>query len=254
MKIKINEDISYDIQLAEVIESSEQLEDLIEKLMNVRKFVLLMKKKSEPSELIPVLRGDNDDSNSSKDLTEVEMNEEEKRGYTSFKDTDSEEYKKGREQMVRILRTHYHGSKIEKNALAKELGKDWTEVVKRIYIHRTRYNIQPSEVELSRFPSKDDYRWWMNPEINLTIQSNPKNLPSQQLEEQELIEPSLKTYSFSELYAFGWGHLEQLCNQFNVDKELFNHCKITNSKEVLLTELRKLMRIYENNLNLKTTK
>ena len=213
MKIKIDNAISFNAELPEVIDSPEQLDLLINKLTNIRRFVGF-KKKTE--KVLSVLSDDEEEN--------IKRRVYIKRG--------SEEWKQKRADVIRLVKTYYLGSEDEKLALAQEMNKDWVEIAKRVSGMRKQYEIDPTEVGLIRFPeafksiTEEDKLINQSPEIS--------------------IKPEYDTYSMSQLNSFGWDKLEYLSERFNLEKEFFLQCKITNSKDILITELSRLMRISKN--------
>lgn len=225
----------YDAKLPEVIETQEQLDEVIDKLVNIRKFVV-MENKNQGGKVISAL---NDD--------------EPKRHYKPREPRGTDKWETDKESALLIIRTHYHGTKPEKLALAKELDKNWDKIVKTIISLRRKYDIKPNDVSLSRWPTRMDFEWKQNPEINLALNGGKPINIEKTTEKEKVIENTKeqrKTYTFSLLNDMGWDHLNQLCKQWSIDEELYLQCKITNSKEALITELRKVMRIYENNQRL----
>jgi hypothetical protein len=60
-----------------------------------------------------------------------------------------------REDAIKVMKTHYFGTKQEKESLANQKGApSWNYIVKSIHNLKKRYNIRPQEIGLSEFPTR----------------------------------------------------------------------------------------------------
>jgi hypothetical protein len=61
-----------------------------------------------------------------------------------------------REGAVACLNLHYHGTKEQKETYARSIGKTWIDISKSLFIVIRKYNIKPSEVGMIRFPYRNE--------------------------------------------------------------------------------------------------
>lgn len=61
-----------------------------------------------------------------------------------------------KEKVIKLLKIHYFGSKEDKNEIAKKIGLTWTNINKSFYNIKNRFNIQPKDIGLKRFPTSKE--------------------------------------------------------------------------------------------------
>lgn len=59
-----------------------------------------------------------------------------------------------REEALKVLIIHYHGTATQKYELAKKYGRKWTAIMKRFAYTKAKWNIQPKEVGLTDFKGR----------------------------------------------------------------------------------------------------
>jgi len=138
MKIKINENESYELILPTSINIKE-LGVVINKLQKIFKIA----SKDE-------VFGFNEDG-------EINIEQTEKKHYKVRLPMNKEIFN-SREKALMILQTHYYGTKEEKGEILKALDKtNWNDLSKGFHMVKKRYNIKPQEVGLTRYPALGEF-------------------------------------------------------------------------------------------------
>jgi len=139
MKIKINKNEFYTIDFEEEV-TTQQFIELIDRLNTIRRLLI-----KDP--FIGVL---SQQSNGKRTYIRTV-----KRGIKRKFICD-------RNEAVRVLRIHYHGSYKDKKAISKEYQQDWTNIAKSLPNVRKKWNIKPDEVGLIAFPRYGQGRYSLN--------------------------------------------------------------------------------------------
>jgi len=130
MKIKINDKETYCIDLEFDELSAQEFCELLERLNNIRRLL-------------------------GKDLF-AQMNQIQRTSRPrSYNITGtSRKFNEDRNEAIRVLRIHYHGSRQDKEKLAKEYNRLWDVIIKGLPYCKAKWKILPAEVGLKAFPTK----------------------------------------------------------------------------------------------------
>lgn len=139
MKIKINEEETYENSKEEY--TIEELSSLIDNLKEISETPVLTKKKKagrpkldEPTQGgFPVLS--------------PRVKKKRRKQMVRWDDRD---------EVLKALRIHYHGTKGEKLAYARDKGMDWNQLMKGFSGLKKRYNVTPQEIGLQTYPSRSE--------------------------------------------------------------------------------------------------
>ncbi len=122
MKINLDEHSYYEITIPQQCDG-ESLGDIIQRLSDIYKFVKL-----SPIKLTPKIEKEKFDTS----------------------------WRSDRDTVVRVIKTHYHGTPEEKEELSKEIKTDWVNAVGAVWALRKRHNVQPNEVGMLRWPKQGE--------------------------------------------------------------------------------------------------
>jgi len=144
MKIKINNQETYDIAVAEEYSVTDFIEfsERINKIANI--ISLNAVKDTELKHSI------------APKTTKLKTTKIQKTKVKKVKKVKGKRLWETREEALKVLRLHYHGTKDVKNAYANLVGKEWNSITKAFSNLIKRYNIQPSEIGLSSFSKKTE--------------------------------------------------------------------------------------------------
>jgi hypothetical protein len=137
MKININEIETYEIKTPDEINVEDFLE-LFTKLENIKKIISLNY----------VNQNSNEKTNKTPSIN-PQKNYITRKNTSPFFDT--------REKVLDIMQYGYLGTRKDKLRLAKIIGMSYNKINKRFHSLRKRYNIQPQEVGLIAFPTKENH-------------------------------------------------------------------------------------------------
>lgn len=173
MKIKINNQESYEVAVAEeytatgFVEFSERINKIAKVISETTETdTIPISKMGKPSNPLPIVgisckhcgstnlnrdgkaKGDPRQRYACKDCGRKfkEGIKPKERGKAKFKWKD-------RDEVIRVLRMHYTGTKAEKQAYANSKGAEWNIITKSFSNLRKRYNVQPAEIGLTDFPN-----------------------------------------------------------------------------------------------------
>lgn len=130
MKIIIDKGTYYEMNIPESC-NGDQLEELLQRLEDVYKFIRLNNHKQT-----------------------IENNNEPPRKRRKYK-KGANSWRNDREFVVKLLQTQYHGTKEDKKQIAKELNDgvdDWDTIAKSFWNLRKKHDIQPEEAGMKKFP------------------------------------------------------------------------------------------------------
>lgn len=162
MKIKINENESYEIITDEITLAN--LVDLVNRLHNAfpsekittysnRKTTTILprevEKKREYTHSKQFIDKQNNIKTGVKGLTRAGTPRQRK-----FTPRGILTYSTNRDEAIVLLRLHYLGTKEEKLAYAKKFNKDWNEILKSTSHIKDKFKITPQEVGIKFFPSR----------------------------------------------------------------------------------------------------
>jgi hypothetical protein len=195
MKIKINQNETYEISLPNEIEISIQEASIFAtRLLKIVKAI----GKDE------IMEG----------MTEIAQ----KRSYNLAGNSKSKIWIKDRDETIKLLKLHYHASLDEKRAYANEYNTNWETLCNKLSALKERWNIQPQEVGLERWYKRGEFQPLRTEKINSTQSINPvsysKGNPFPFSKNRELALQVIHTYF--------WGTDEQkqaIVNQFKVKWE-----------------------------------
>ena len=139
MKIKISDDEVYEIKIPNEMEAQEFL-GLLDKLSKIVKLITLSK--------LGNLDKFKKTFNQRTEDTIQRKKYQKTTGLNPFYDT--------KEKALDLLQYSYHGTKEDRQWISRLMGMEWKDIQKRLSNIRGRYEIQPNEVGLKKFPSMYD--------------------------------------------------------------------------------------------------
>jgi hypothetical protein len=141
MKIKFSDDVEINVNIREEY-NSQEFAELLSKLHSIQKMLgrdllsmsggIGIKKKGRPS------------SNPVNNIARIKR---------AMKRRD---WCNTREKAIDVIKMHYHGTKEEKTKWSQKNNVIWNDAVKSMYALKNRYNIQASEVDMKRFPVRNE--------------------------------------------------------------------------------------------------
>lgn len=128
MKIEINEKESYNVEIPTTLSAQEFLA-LFERLNNIKKIVI--------SNLNTNIFDNNIHTKILKPRNRIKL-------------------VSNRDDVIKLLKLHYFGSKEEKQNFAASVNRDWKKVRCCLTSYKRTYKIEPEEIGLKRFPTTKD--------------------------------------------------------------------------------------------------
>jgi len=159
MKIKINEKETYVIDLENDEElTGEQFLGLLERLNSIRKLL-------------------------ERDFF-IQIGNIKKKVYR--KKGVARAFNRSREEALKVLKIHYHGSKEDKSILGEIYNSEWGELSKGFSAMKKRWDIAPDEVGLIAFPKRSGSHFIQNLRIpNYNISKEKADLYSKKLKKEK---------------------------------------------------------------------
>ena len=143
MRIKINADEVYELEVPKEIDTLENFYALLKKLDNVTK---LIKINLMTGTTYDKFKNKFQQMETNKATRKYNINPNLRKNKNPFLDT--------KEKVLDVLQYAYHGDKEDKNRISKIMGYSWTDICKRFHALLKRYEVKPNEIGLTNLPSE----------------------------------------------------------------------------------------------------